>query len=428
MKLRFTNLLLLLLAFLGCSSCLHEKFGPCPDDEPASPEGKEQYVNLDLRININDGVAPGSRAFTDIDGSFENAVSSYELVHTLRVVIVRADGTVEHNRMVTVKEKEDYKENLIQSGDILNDNLTFKVVAGETKKIYLFANEKAVNDNKEESEVFDFTEKLAVGKEFPTEEVAAILIKRKPTEAFIDNSGNGHKTYIPMSEFFDVTIPNYEDIKPGNSGVAEKYLTETLFITRSLIKFSFSVKLNSPGITRSQLELIGVKISNLANEGYYLPNSTDYDSPKGESTENEGRRINSFKVPYENAESSESEKFISNCTFNFDPHLVVVSEDKYSYPSIYLPESKKLGNNSYNVTLMFQNSELDKYYESKPLVIESIPRNTHVKVNMTLTTSGLVATTQIVPYISVVLDPIFGFLEINPGENKGREEENQPES
>lgn len=422
MRLKFTNILLLLFSLLGCSSCLYEKLGVCPGDE-LLPPNKEQFVNLDLSISINDGLPSSSRAanvadYGDFDG-YEGPLNIYEKVRTLRVVIVKQDGTIEHNRMVTVKEG--YKD-FIQSQNIINDNLQFRITANETKRIYLFANESAVNDNKEESEKFDFSSELTVGQPFPTTDVEAILIKRNSEEAFIDNDTNPDKlTYVPMSEFFEVDIPEFNEIPDidgnlDNPNAIDKFFSQTLFITRSLIKFSFTVKLKDEGIETTNLALKGVKISNLANEGYYLPKSTRYNPEWPDVSTNElgGREIVDFKVPYEDPTPSDLTGLFSDCTFLFQNDLPISSNRKESGPiMIYLPESKTVGDNKYMVKLLFTNDE--DYYETLPLSIKDIPRNTHVKINMLLSSSQLEATVQIVPYISVVLDPIFGFDEINPG-------------
>ena len=430
MKTRFTHILPFLLTLLMCSSCVYDDMGECPGNGTVHPEWKEEYVNFELRINMNDGGVPSSRAGED-DGEeygygklegYEEPVDAYEKVRTLRVVIVRPDGTIAHNRMVTVSHLP--ADGMIQCGNIVNDNLQFKIVADETKKIYLFANEKAVNDNKKDNEKFDFTSRLSVGSTFPAEEVAGILIKRNPGEAFIDNNGDGAKTYVPMSECFDVKIPAFDDIESeivmNPSGGAEKYITETLFITRSLIKFSFTVQLKVAGISSTQLALRGVTISNLANEGYYLPNSTIYDPVWNQPSDNYlgGREIVSFKVPYEDDDNADPAALLSDCTFLFSKPLAISSKQEESGSIMtYLPESKTIGDGQYVVKLLFEDN--GDYYESKPLKIQYIPRNTHVKVNMVLTPSELEATVAIVPYISVVLPPIFGFDEVNPGVKKG---------
>lgn len=356
-------------------------------EEPELPkeEMREHYVNLDLRISVNDGAAPGSRAFSG-DGTYEEPASNYEKVHTLRVVIVREDGTIEHNRMVNVK---DNYGNTITSGDIINDDLQFKVVDNEEKKIYLFANESAVNRNKGTDEQFDFTSKLPVGIEFPTKDVSNILIKRVADKAFIDNGRStplAEKSYLPMSEFFEISVPAFEEIETDivmdPSGKAEKFIEEQLFLTRSLIKFSFHVSIvdnTEIDMTDFNVSLSGVKISNLSNSCYFLPNNTIYSPGKEVKESVNEREITSFEMP-ENPGASD-------CTFLFDSPLKLNKSGEATSPKLYLPETKTDG--EYLVTLMFSDPTQDELYSSQPLQIKDIARNTHVKVNITLGNNGI---------------------------------------
>lgn len=385
---RVTAVILLVSLLSGCAGSSFEV-----PEEPGSPveEVKEAYVNLDFRISVNDGAASGSRAFdNEEDVYFEDPNSNYEMVHTLRVVIVREDKTIEHNRMVTVRDN--YDGNTITSDDIINDNLQFKVVAGETKWIYLFANESAVNRNKAEGKMFDFTNRLAVGLEFPAEDVSDILIERAENEAFINNGSStplAERSYIPMSEFFRVEIPAFEDINADivvdPSGVAEKYIEEHLFLTRSLIKFSFHISIpddtERDNLIDFNVKLAGIKINNLSNSCYYLPNNTDYDPGKydEESVNNPNRVIKSFDMP--------ADPGSSDCTFYFDSPLKLDINGEARSPRLYLPETKTDG--EYLVTLMFSDPTQDALYASKPLKLKDIPRNTHVKVNITLGNEGI---------------------------------------
>lgn len=392
----------------GCvgSSIIHEE----PGDNTELQEDKK-YVTLNLSVGVNGGTTPTTRALfgQEEDGTFESSADEYEMVHTLRVVIVRKNtGIIEHNRMVLVKPT--YVEGgIIDNYHVMNDNLRFKVEADEEKTIYLFANEKAVNLNKEDGEVFDFETELHEDSIFPTNRVRNLLIKRIPGKAFIDNDSidpQTEKYYIPMSEYFDVQV------KPL-SGTGETLQEEAFFLTRSLIKFSFSVALAPDmDVTDLQKYLRGVSISNLANVGYYLPIGTTYVPGKDKPSENEygGREITGFEVP--------SEMETSDCTFRFDKPIKLTKEGDDRRLFIYLPESK-LTQGGYNLSLLFSDDEEDKLYAPKPLQYRNsagtlsntlaIPRDTHMKVNILLKSYSMEATVTLFPYTAVDLKPSFGF-------------------
>ena len=284
-------------------------------------------------------------------------------------------------------------------------------MAGEDKQIYLFANEKAVSL----SSGYDFSESLAVGNVFPENEIRELLMERTPGSAYIDNSqadtdaATQAPRYVPMSEFFEITVPEA-------TGASEDSYTHTLFLTRSLIKFSFSVKL-APGDNTENLgmKLRGVKITNLANSCYYLPRNTVYNPPKYDESSNPlgGRCIDEFTTPgVTGIDGYEG----SSCSFIFPKplKLTVTGEETETY--IYLPETKT--NTDYQLSLLFSNPEDDDFYYtlygSKPLQLndvltKDIPRNTHVKVNITLSTYDMSATVTLFPYTGVNLNPTFGF-------------------
>ncbi|MDE5796708.1 MAG: Ig-like domain-containing protein, partial [Muribaculaceae bacterium] len=327
---------------------------------------------------------------------------------------------IEHNRMVNVNEEySNGLSGLVSSYYVINDNLQFKVIADEMKTIYLFANEKAVNLNKSADEEFDFTTDLKVGKPFPTESMESLLIMRKADTAFIDNGTDADKYYIPMSEFFNVKIP-------ATTGKAEDFYYKTLFLTRSLIKFSFSIVFNQGELTEEEwnaiqnvgMKLSGVKITNLANSSYYLPNNTEYKPSKypddftylkaeAQQINNPDREIISFTVP-ENAGASDY-------TFMFKEPIKITKKDTEGNnevaPAIYLPESKIGEGDNYMVSLIFDDESLNSQYESKPLPLTNIARNTHVKVNMVvnLKRQTMEATVTLFPYTGVNLKPLFGF-------------------
>ncbi|MDE6510689.1 MAG: hypothetical protein K2L00_01150, partial [Muribaculaceae bacterium] len=121
----------------------------CHSDSPCPPGGEEPGATPDpelltLCLNVSfDGQESGTRAENDPD-RYDDPVSDFETISTLRVIIVRdlkkvsgetgdtLKGIVEANRLV--------RTNAL--GRPLHDNLEFKVIANEYKRIYLIANEQ----------------------------------------------------------------------------------------------------------------------------------------------------------------------------------------------------------------------------------------------------------------------------------------------
>lgn len=376
MKGLFRHINLLMVVLMGATLCA------CGSNEdPEMPEANGR-VMLDLNVAVAEAPT-ATRAFPDTEnGSFENPTSAYEGVNTLRVVIVHRggdlNGIIEHNRQVAVN---------YQTGNIINDNLRFSVTSNEYKRIYLFANEASVD--------YDFS-KLEPGTPFPEEEVNAIELTRKPNAAYIDNSAASYNhRFVPMSEVFDVNVPEPEtDLLT--------YQTEYLFLTRSLIKFSFCF-LTKPGYGQSGVKIRGVKIEGLANSGYYMPKATVYDPAKYNVSSNplKGRYIVSFSTP--------ADPGYSNYDFPFDIPAEEIKDglDKSYSPLIYFPESKTPQSARYKLSLLLDGPGAE-FLTPEPLEITDIPRNTHVKVNITLTSTSIKPEVVLLPYTECILEPDFG--------------------
>ncbi|MFQ9504055.1 MAG: hypothetical protein ACLR1G_09085 [Alistipes indistinctus] len=93
-------------------------------------------------------------------------------MRTLRIIVVRPNGKVEHNRFLDLKAAVE-----------LYQDENFRVTANETKRIYLIANEglTTVKNGLSEDAVsprlpdFDFNA-ITEGSLFPAEDVAALTI------------------------------------------------------------------------------------------------------------------------------------------------------------------------------------------------------------------------------------------------------------
>lgn len=381
------------IAGMLLAACAADDSGITP---AVTPESKGRMVHLSMSVNVPDAVATdeGSRAAVttpDEDNYFEREDSRYEKIYTLRVIIVRQElNIVEHNRMFVFGT----------DGVVRYDDLSFEVVGGEKKKIYLFANEAMVP--------YDFST-IKAGAEFPTAEVEGITIPAT-SGVLADNTGDT-RTYLPMSEAWsdiEVRLPH----KP------EDYFQtlSPLFITRTAVKFTFNI---SGAPEDAGMYVKNITFSSLADKEYLLPRNTVYSPAKGQPAiknpsagvpdpDITGRFITSYEVPSD----------VTHAPYTFTPtkEIAVTEKGATLYPSLYFCESlfNFAGENGMpykvSVTVVTRNgqtSEIEAELDATPLDnLPILPRNTHVKVNINIRENT--GTVELKPYTGVYLDPDFG--------------------
>ncbi|MDO4758181.1 MAG: hypothetical protein Q4A18_02830, partial [Rikenellaceae bacterium] len=239
------------------------------EDELVEPnkDNTSDKVTLNLNVAVTDGAAfLGQSTRAD----YSEAVSDGEKMQTLRLIIVRPDGTVEHNRYYDFH----------QAPSTTFTSAKFEVVGGETKNVYLFANENTTFSTNHKVFDYDF-EALEAGDQFPAEELAAVTINLS------DN-----QTCLPlplfMSEQHEVVVPAKQDTHVE------------LIIVRAATKFTFRL------INNSALPLLLSKltIEKLARAEYMLPNGVVY------GFENNVQYIESYNVPM--VGNNEHYEFVSN--------------------------------------------------------------------------------------------------------------------
>ena len=357
-------------------------------------------VNLSFSVVVHDAADNSSRSsvvtIPDKDNFFEGVDSKYEKIHTLRVIILHQDDeTVEHNKVFTLSE----------DGDVRYDYMKFKVRGGEKKRIYLFANEQSIDYN------FD---NLKVNSRFPTSEIADLTIQATDG-LLIDNTGT-EKRYIPMSEVWsdiDIKMPqNPEDYNQTLS---------PLFLTRAGVKFTFTVKaLDGAGLALSK-----ISFNRLADKQYLLPRDTKYSPEKGKPSISNfpadpdadipGRFITEYKVP---ADTTHSTYDFTVNNVELDGLDGTTPEKTYTwYKPMYFCESGY--DKPYSVAITVASKSTDKDgkviytdpYTFTPKELDNLPilpRNTHVKVNITLGKAGITCDVKLIPYTEIILNPDFG--------------------
>lgn len=416
---RFGHISLTLLSVLLWVACDGDTAAPDPVPSP-------KMVNLSFSVGVTEAVSSSeSRALITIpdkDNYFEREANRYEKIRTLRVIILRPAVTTDaENNLITYKEVEHNKLfTLAEDGSVYYDDLTFEVIGGENKCIYLLANEEAVNVNRPETERINF-DNLAIKGQPYDGGIESIEISSGSNGFLYENTPEA-ATYIPLSEVYEDIYVDYPDeIEKRNQTVGPFY------ITRAAVKFSFSIASTGP---EDSFRLKSVTFNSLADKEYYLPKKTEYDPsldqnglPNPEGFPNlSGHFITKYDIP-ENASHS---KF----TFDFAEPVSITNTPKTISPLAYFCESKLptgltgnplLGDYPYEISITVSHTKTDK--DGNPVEVTTefgptklnnlpiLPRNTHVRVNMSLTAVDLTCVVELVPYTGIWLNPNFGIAD-----------------
>ncbi|MDE6801216.1 MAG: hypothetical protein K2J06_00430, partial [Muribaculaceae bacterium] len=213
---RYISRYLIAMAMIaGLCACSESSCDPGLDaDTGADTDMKSPDIFLTLDVDVLNSRG-GNHRFSRA-GDFELPELDCEKLRTLRVIIVsKADRRVEANRQVTLNDQ----------GYPLNDNLTFKVTAGD-KYIYLFGNESSMP----EAYVSTLTA-ASVRTVLPTS-VDNGTLSRSGTAPIYDWTRGENSLRVPMSERWEVNVRQPATPEDRNQSAR-------LFITRAVSKFSF---------------------------------------------------------------------------------------------------------------------------------------------------------------------------------------------
>lgn len=385
-----TALIAACVMLFGCSSTdVSEVDMPAP--------GPDAVVNLSFSVTVSDA-DPASRGALvtnpDDDNYFEPEATDYEKIHTLRVIILRNDiergRIVEHNRLI------DFDAPVITTGE-----QRFSVIGGEAKTVYLIANEASTG--------YDFTNMLQVGSSYTAGTLENLTIAPDAANGLLlfDNSAaSATKSYIPMGESYEFFVPYPSQLTGG------VYNAGKLFVTRAAVKFSFKIT----ALYGDGLYLKNLMVNGLADKEYLLPHNTYYDPPKGtpgianpSTIPNPGLAghfITSYEIPSGTTHGS-------YVVYRETP-IALGKEPQSITTGFYFCESK-MGptapdGDPYTVSITLTDADGDdQLFPAVPLPnLPILPRNTHVKVNITLAHSDVTCEVEVVPYTGVWLDPDFG--------------------
>lgn len=448
---RFGHIALCLIAGLAGISCDGDRNAGTPDPIPA-----ENMVNLAFSVVAPDAVSQSeSRAIdtsTDQDNYFEREASKYEKIHTLRIIILRPgtdfqgnpvkdkdgkpildpttgnpyDKIIEQNRFFTLDD----------NGVVRYDDMNIKVHGGENKTIYIIANEDGINSNRPEGETEVNLSALAPNMPYVPDTIEDILIHADANGILYDNTEEAaKKTYIPMAEVYEdvyIEMPKTIELREQKVG--------PFFITRAAVKFSFNIKSDYG----EGLYLKSLTFNSLADREYLLPRETEYYPAKptfhnGDNSDYTDGIKNPSNTGDTSIDPDLSGRFITKYeipvgtnhnqyTFNLSTPLQITEKNQsVELPELYFCESKVINTsneNPYSVGITIAHYDVDS--DGKKVEVLStfnpvqlpnlplLPRNTHVKVNIALTDGVLMLQVDLVPYIGIDLEPIFGFDELIP--------------
>ena len=361
-------LFLLLLALLpGLTGCIMEENEPVYSDTE---------LCLMLSVSVQDpGGSPEEKITrADDDTYFQLPVLNSEKLQTLRVVIMEKD---------TRKILYNQYENIIQP-TLSYSGMRYKVEFSTDYVIYLIGNERGF-PGIDAATVFNSN--LRPGSIYSDRSLEDLIISSSETGApVIDNTG-AETTIIPMCEKFEIHTIDH----PHGEIQYIPTMDLDLFLTRAVSKFSFNLFKSEDYVGDNQLQIKGIRITGLGKSEYLMPNDTEYVPGKYEPTDNEygGRLISSFSVPGGNPVG----KYDFSVPFSVNVADLPVrdAEGKNTgrnfSPQLYFPES--IGNDG---TDKFQCSITFDGINYLPAItlpnLPSLPRNSHVIVNLTVGNNG----------------------------------------
>lgn len=239
--------------------------------------------DITMRLTVDTGMA-SSASRADAPDGFESPddKSEFEKVTTLRVIILRGVpegqngvGTVEANKLVRTNPQ-----------GYPYDNLEFKVMDNEIKRVYLIANEASIPHPKGASAgetTTAYLDRLEKGDEFPTTafaDWAASAPGNNPDISGAIFSNTPGQTGLPLTEWFDVPVLNNS---PGRTDTPADRDTRSisvhLFLTRAAAKASFNVKIDD-SFKASGTTITAIRLNGLNYTEYIFPRNAEYSPAK----------------------------------------------------------------------------------------------------------------------------------------------------
>lgn len=327
-----------------------------------------------------------------------------EKMHSVRVIVLHNDGTVEHNKFYALDDAQEQRSILL------------KVTPNEKKKIYLFANEESVStvegvsgNDTSLSEFFDSYKEGMRMNDF------AIAVKDL---YFAPDYSDGNP--IPMSSMYEIDIPE--------KGVIE----EIFYVVRVATKFTMNF-MNWRG---EEVTVENFSIESHADKNFLMAHVNSYPDTQNPETnqpyptwidwlkavsdasnEDSDAATNRFGwlTDYRLPEQTTAKVYTHEGLKIGKPTVDIENPDNSEpgvanvVPVFYLPESKNLkaGATEQEYILTIKIAGRAEPFVCKLDKLKALFRNTHLVVNITMYNSNEIVV-DVIPYSEVILEPEFG--------------------
>ncbi len=374
--------LILMMSLTGCSLVM--------DDDTRTPSDGKATLILNIATSREGtpgiGTSSPTRGVTVTPDDYYGPETG-ELMRTLRVIIAKGAGMVEHNL---------FFDNLGQVSSHTTDKV--HVVGNDRKTIYLIANEEAFTLEGDVTDPAELLGSLTAGSDIDETAMKNLVLmadKHKPD--WNDNS----KRLLP--------ITNIEHFNVGEA--YEEPYSATLYVHRAAVKYTFLFN----NETNLPVSLDSIYLRGESDREFLFPVVAGYNM---DNKEDNMYRPTVYHTPRETKFREVREKIGIS---------IPSKQPGYRIPrSLYFTEGSRLAGTHtegdkiiedvYKVSVVINGVQtpwrkLDWFYPEKPSEIKEmteLPRNTHVVVQFTLTPKGISAVACVQPYAEQKLEPFFG--------------------
>lgn len=325
-----------------------------------------------------------------------------EKMHSVRVIVLHNDGTVEHNKFYALDDAQEQRSILL------------KVTPNEKKKIYLFANEESVSTVEGVADV-----NSTLSAFFHTYVEGMSGFEDAVNGLYFAPDYSAGKP-IPMSSMYEIDFP-----EKGN-------FDGTFYVVRVATKFTVNFK-NWRG---EEVTVENFTIASHADKNFLMAHVNSYPDTQNHETNqkyptwidwlkavSDASNVDSdaateefgWLTDYELPEQSTATIYTHGKVTVGKPTVDIDNPDNSEpgvanvVPVFYLPESKNLkaGATEQEYILTIKIAGRAEPFVCKLDKLKALFRNTHLVVNITMYNSNEIVV-DVIPYSEVILEPEFG--------------------